>query len=151
MALTALSPFPADTSPSQLRAALDDLRVCLRLGESGADYGRYDALDRKLQRMATAVSARVEKYAPGAPQAARSEAVIRGVAFLLDTQGSERQFQPDRNADERVLNPRESEGFAATDWQPGEAVSSGWFRRSGAMSMLSPWRVYGVGLVAPAN
>lgn len=145
MALTAISPFPADTAPTQLRAALDILRHALNRNETTAEAGQYDAEDRLLQRIGTAVSARVEKYAPGAPDAVRSEAVIRASAYLWDTVGSEREWRPDRPAGARTLNPGGT--FAATEWQPAETFSAGWFRRSGAMSLLSPWRVRGVGLV----
>ena len=147
MALTVLSPFPAETAPAQLRAALDALRSVFRLSDTTAESGQYDELDRILQRTATAVSARVERYAPDAPTAVKSEAVVRAVAYLRDTQGAQREFQPDRNAKARNLNPTESTGFASTDWAPAPEMSAGWFRRSGAMSLLSAWRVHGVGLV----
>ena len=146
MALTTLSPFPAETAPTQLRAAIDVLRVALRLGETKAAAGQYDATDRILQRMGAAASERVEKHAANAPDATRSEAVIRCVAYLHDTRGATRTLQPDRPFRARTLNPTSAEDFATSDWQPAPEMSAGWFRRSGAQSMLSPWRNIGAGV-----
>ena len=146
MALTAISPFPTDTAPTKLRAAIDILRGALMLGDTTAADGEYDGLDRLLQRMGTAASERVERFAPSAPSATRSEAAIRAVAYLHETRGAQRLLQPDRPANARKLNPVRAEDFATSDWQPAPEQSSGWFRRSGSMSMLAPWRVRGAGI-----
>ena len=149
MALATLSPFPADTSPTQLRNALNILRTALVLGETTADDGEYDGLDRLLQRMGVAASERVERFAPSAPVGTRSESVIRSVAYLHETLGAQRLLQPDRPVNARKLNPTQASDFSTSDWAPAPEQSSGWFRRSGSMSMLAPWRVRGAGICEP--
>ena len=47
----------------------------------------YDETDVELQRIAAAVSAKVEEYAPGAPQSCRDEALVRGIVWLRGTAG----------------------------------------------------------------
>ena len=125
MALTAISPFPADTAPTQLRAAINILRGVLKMKATTADTGEYDAVDRLIQRIATAVSAHVEAYAPDAPAACRSEAVIRATCYLWDTCGASREFQPDRTAAQRILNPTDATGFAFDRLGAGGSVQRG--------------------------
>ena len=96
----------------------------------GEQAGTGDALERNLQRTASAVSSRIEQYAPGAPQAAKDEALVRAVAWLLDTQGAERV-----------------DGVPGISMAPAPAQSGPWFRSSGAMSLLSAFKVRRAGVI----
>lgn len=77
-------------------------------------------------RLMTLASALVERYAPGAPQAVKNEAVIRCAGALL--QSDYGGIVSEEVADmKRSYTPQPVGG-----WNP--------FRRSGAMGLLSPWR-----------
>ena len=66
----ALSPYPD--------SARDDARTCLRAGITTTGVS-----DARLDATALAASALVERYAPAAPDAVRSEAMVRLVGWLL--------------------------------------------------------------------
>ncbi len=75
----------------------------------------------RLDQLAGMVSARVEKEAPGAPQSARDEAVVRACGYLLQAgSGAIRSKSVDVLEVEYTSNTR-------------------WWYSSGASSMLSPW------------
>lgn len=116
----ALSPWP--TSPVALRTATNTLRIAFGLA-SEADDAAFSAESLSIQRSAGAVAAKIENYAPNAPQAAKDEAVIRAVAWLRDTIGAERFT-----------------GVQNLDLEAAPVHSGPWFRQSGAMSLLSSWR-----------
>ena len=134
----ALSPWP--TTPEALVTATAELRR--GLGLRANDSGNPDDIDLNLQRTAAAASARIEKFAPAAPQAVRDECVVRMVAWLKDTLGASRYFRPDEQV--RTLNPpaanRPAADFPATDWSPASPFADRAFRASGAMALLGPWR-----------
>ena len=117
----ALSPWPSSTATVALAAATTALRAAL---------GETDATDEKIQRLGAAVAAHVERFAPDAPQATKDEAVIRASGWLLDTIGAQR-FR----------------GVGALDLEPAPVQSGPWFRSSGAMALLSPWKVRRAGVV----
>ena len=122
----ALSPWPASTATVTLKTAAADLRAALGEPANKSDPFAFDDVDAQIQRTAAAVSARIEAYAPGAPQAAKDEAMVRAVAWLRDTHGAKRVSK-----------------ISVVDLEPAPVHSGGWFRQSGAMSLLSAWRIRG--------
>lgn len=134
----ALTPWP--TSPVALVNATAELRR--GLGLRANDSGNADDIDLNLRRTAAAASARIEHYAPDAPQSVRDEAMVRLVAWMTDTIGASRYFRPDEQY--RTLNPptanERAAEFPATDWTPPQQFSDRAFRASGAMALLGPWR-----------
>ena len=115
------------TSIAEVRAALESVTVA---SVKKATMDALDVTDLEIARVAGAVSARIERFAPAAPSAVKDESLIRGVAWLLDTIGAERV---------RLS--------AAVTSEPAPVHSGPWFRQCGAMAMLSPWRARGVGVV----
>ena len=79
----ALSPWPATTAVVAWKAAVARRRRELH-PKSGttADPNCPDELDQKVAQLAAVASARVEQFAPSAPQAIRDEAVIRFAGYL---------------------------------------------------------------------
>ena len=139
----ALVPFPAATDTEALKtatAALNDALGALPTEEAYGDRTRWEAVLQRetvaLQRLARTVSARVERYAPGAPQDVKDEALIRAVAWLDQTTGS-------GVVTGRTIGPR--------SWSVDVRAPSGWFRYSSAQSLLSPWRARNAGLVEEAS
>ena len=111
----ALTPPPSD--PAELAAAVALLAAAI--GSSG-DL----AAAERVMRVA---SVTVEKYAPTAPQAAKDEAVIRMGGFLLGSDYG--GVMTEGAADQTVTYASHPVGGSSA------------FRRSGAMGLLSPWRV----------
>ena len=118
-----LSPWP-QTAP-ELKAATAFLRAALGedANETADPTFAYDDIDRRIQALGAAVSARVEEYAPCAPADARSEALIRGTAWLWQTEGAERVT---------AIGPLSSEAAPVN--------SAAWFLHSGASSLLTRWK-----------
>lgn len=114
----ALSPWP--TSPVALTNARTEVKNALQ-------KGNWTIADADLDRAASAAAARIEDFAPNAPQAVRDEALLRMVGrSLVDKDGfygAHRSFRIDSQAVE----------FA----RPGADV----FASSGAMALLDPWRI----------
>lgn len=109
------------TAISQLRAALD--------GELPSSHlkgmmNQLDPRDLYLARLGDVTAHRIQLFAPDAPQSVRDEALIRCVGWLEDTRGATR-----------------IDSVSGLNVSPAPVNSSGWFRQSGAMSLLSPWRV----------
>ena len=75
-------------------------------------------------------TARIARYAPGAPEAVKREAVIRFAGWLLEAPA----------AGERS----ERTGDLGTDYSPS---MTGGFRASGAAGLLAPWRVRRAGAI----
>ncbi len=122
-ALVALSPWPSSTATVALRAATKTLRAALGRGESTSHPFTFDDVDAEVQRLGATVAARVEEYAPNAPQPSKDEAVIRGAAWLRDTRGA---------------LPKESVGPLSVEHVTNTAA---WFLHSGAASLLTRWKV----------
>lgn len=118
----ALSPWPASTMA--LRTATATLREALGLGTNatGPNFA-YDDVDTKVQRLGAAVAARVEDYAPNAPQPSKDEAVIRGAAWLKDTVGAVGKSSVGPLSAEKPVN------------------TASWFLHSGAAALLTRWKV----------
>ena len=117
-----LTPWP--TTPAAKSAALERLRTLL-----GRDVEAIPGGDERLDLMASSVAAKIVSAAPGAPEAIRDEALVRGVAYGLDA-GSGAEVSR-RLGDESL-----------TLAHPGN-----WYSRSGAGSVLSPWTVRRAGAI----
>ena len=118
MALADLAPWP--TTPAASAAAL----ACL-----AAAIGVTD--EDNLDRLGAAAAALVERYAPDAPIAIKNEAVVRTAGWLAQ--------QP------AAAVRRESVGDISTSWSPALASA---LRHSGAMALLSPWKIRRAGAIA---
>ena len=116
--MAALVPWPAATAEQTRLNAL----VCLRqaTGCLLADIGDTDA-----HRLAATVSARIQRYAPGAPPDVKDEALIRGVGYMAQSIGTG-----------AIVS--ETVGPLSVTFDP--RMASGWFKHSTAGSLLSPWR-----------
>ena len=76
------------------------------------------------------VTALVDRYAPDAPVAVKDEATIRCAGWLAQApRGGQR---------------REDQGDISTSYTP---ASTGALRSSGAMSLLSPWKIRNAGTI----
>lgn len=118
MALAVLSPWPS--TPAALTAA----RACLSEGlDGGITDDRVDALG-------AAAAALVERYAAGAPQSIKNEAVIRCAGYLAD--------MPAASLTMSTVGPM--------TLQLAPARQSA-LRHSGAMALLSPWKVRRAGAI----
>ena len=135
---------------ADLRAALgilEDNRRTLS-GESGDSLGKprrrpllasdvlkaneasLDAMDLAVERVGRAVSAWIEAYAMLAPDPSKDEALVRASAWLIESYGPAiSQDSPDSGTVQEV------------------ASQASWMRYSGAMSLLSRWRIRRAGAV----
>ena len=105
----ALSPWP--TSPAALRDATATLKASL-----GADLD-----DARVQALGCAAAALVERYAAGAPQAIKDEAVTRTGGLPRRAAGAGALL---RTGGRRVEAPRHDARFGlAPQWQHGVAQS----------------------------
>ena len=120
MAVATLSPWPASTATATLAAAI----ACLK---SEVDASLSDDRAGVLGR---AASAHVERYASGAPQETKNEAVIRFAGYLRQSDFGGIQSES--------LGPKE------IAWHPNHADM---FRRCGAAALLSPWKVRRAGAI----
>ena len=81
-------------------------------------------------RLLAVATALVERYAPDAPDAISNEAAIRSAGWLAD--------QPS------AAIRSETEGDISTDYSPSQMSA---LRHSGAMALLSPWKVRRAGAI----
>ena len=89
-----------------------------------------DAVDLAIERVGRAVSAWIEGYAMLAPDPAKDEALVRASAWLIESLGPAiSQDVPDGGQVQEV------------------ASQASWMRYSGAMSLLSRWRVRRAGTI----
>ena len=115
-----LSPWP-DADP-ELTAARDYLRANFA--------GRTDD-DASLIALGEAASALVERYAPGAPAAIKTEAVTRCVGYMAQS-------------DFGGVASETSVGSQTVAWTVNH---SGMFRNCGAAGLMSPWRIRRAGAI----
>ena len=113
-----LSPWP--TSPAALTVATSTLKDSVSPGSSN-EY---------IQRLGAAASPVIEKYASDAPDSVRSEALIRLCGFIHET------GKPGNYGAVRDKNIDADQVKLTKTFNP----APGALRRSGAMSLLSPWR-----------
>ena len=112
----ALSPWPAATATVARAAAIVRLRAAVE--------GRAAESDEDASALGELAAARVEREAPGAPQAVKDEAVIRMAGYWAQSDyGSIRT---------ETIGPR------SIEYQLNH--SNAW-RNSGAYGLLSPWKV----------
>ena len=119
----ALSPWPERaTSPVAWPAAIRQLAASLNQSVPATGSLADDATSIRLDQLASMVSARAEKEAPGAPQEARDEAIVRAVGYLLQAgTGAIRSKRVD------VLE---------VEYTPSNVR---WWYNCGASSVLAPW------------
>ena len=89
--------------------------------------GVNQALADRLRPVAVAL---VERYAPAAPEAIQNEAAVRCAGWLADTPAASLQA--------------EQFGDVSVTWAPGQLSA---LRHSGAMALLSPWKVRRAGSI----
>ena len=114
MALVALSPWPDSADAVAVQAAVE----CLVAAVDKADAA-------KAERVGPVAAAMVQRYAPGAPQAVKSESVIRLVGWILGTPA-----EAIRSGSAGPL----SVGYDT------KRTSSAALRNSGAMGLLAAFR-----------
>ena len=114
-AVTGLIMSPLPTGIDELAAAVDVLARAI--GASTADA----------ERVLGVASALTEKFAPTAPQSVRNEACIRTAGYLVGSDYG--GVQTEGAADQTVTYASHPIGGSSA------------FRRSGAMGLLSAWRV----------
>ena len=117
MAVAVLSPWP-DT-PAALTAATECLKTAL---------GEDD--DATAQRLGSVAAELVENFAPDAPQPVKNEATIRTAGWMHE--------QPAAAVRSETVGDI-STSFAATHTSA--------LRHSGAMALLSPWKVRRAGAI----
>lgn len=118
MAVAVLSPWP-DT-PAALAAAT----ACLK------DVIGPDLTDARVQALGSTAAALVERYAPGAPQPVKNEAVTRCAGWLCE--------QP------HGAIRSESVGDISTAFAPTHLSA---LRHSGGMALLTGWKVRRAGAI----
>ena len=117
MAVAILTPWP--TTP----AANADAVACLAAAIGVTDE---DTLDR----LGAAAATLVERYAPDAPSEIKNEAVVRAAGWLAQ--------QPAASV------RSESVGDIRTSYMPTHLSA---LRHSGAMALLSPWKIRRAGAI----
>ena len=118
----ALSPWPAATATVARAAAIVRLRAAVE--------GRAAESDEDASALGELAAARVEREAPGAPQAVKDEAVIRMAGYWAQSDyGSIRTETIGPRSIEYVVNH-------ANAW-----------RASGAYGLLAPWKVRRGGVI----
>ena len=119
----ALSPWPErSTTPVAWPAAIRQLAASLNQSVPATGSLADDPTSIRLDQLASMVSARAEKEAPGAPQEARDEAVVRAVGYLLQ-------------AGSGAIRSKKVEGLE-TEYTPSNVR---WWYNCGASSVLAPW------------
>ena len=118
MAVATLSPWPS--TPAALTAATACLKAAI-----GPDLS-----DERVQAIGETAAALVENYAAGAPSPVKNEAVIRTGGYLAEQPGAAVRSESTGDV---------STSFAATH------VSA--LRHSGAMALLTGWKVRRAGLI----
>ena len=112
--LAPISPWPTRTAEVSLAGAIARLKA--GIGD--------DLDDARVHALGSTAAARVEKDAPGAPQAVKDEAVIRYAGYLAES-----SFGGVRD---------ETAGPFSTSYQVNHAAA---FRLSGAYGLIAPWKV----------
>ena len=120
----ALSPWPAATATVARAAAIATLRTDCGIGSRPTDD--------EINRIGEAVAALVEREAPGAPEAIKTEAVIRLSGYIFHT--------------------TKSQGFAKESLGPRSVEYStdnhaAMFRNSGAKGLLASWKIRRAGVI----
>ena len=134
MAVTILSPWPTLSDPATeeentaLATAISTLKDAIAPGAS----------DSTVERLGRVAGARVEQYAPGAPDVIRTEALIRFAGYLADAESGAVRRQLSK------LDSMEVDKEHVTNHAPA-------FRNCAAASLLSPWKVRRAGTIKKAS
>lgn len=104
------------------------MAVTLTAAELATALEAHPALAARLLATSTAL---VERYAPGAPEAVQNEAVIRMAGWLIETPAGGIRS--------------ETIGDVRTGFEAGRSLGA--LRHSGAMGLLSPWKVRRAGAI----
>ena len=113
-------------TPQDDRRRVSDVRQeFIGLESSGLDLD-----DAEILRLIEVASALIERYAPGAPEAVKTEAIVRCVGYLQESPAA-----PVRS---------EKTGDIVTGYHR-DSLSA--LRHSGAMAILSPWKIRRAGAI----
>ena len=130
MAVAVLSPWPS--TPVASAAAVTCLRESISLF---ANTDPAHLSDATYIRLGSAASALVERDAPLAPQAIKNEAVIRAAGFLAQSSPAHAMV-----------------GEESGNWKyDATRAGIGALRHSGAMALLSPWKIRRAGRISEAD
>ena len=103
------------------------MAVSISAADLAAAIHQSEAVAARLLKVATEI---VERYAPAAPEAIQNEAVVRCAGYLA-------QHPADGRREATV-------GGISSGWAPTHTSA---LRHSGAMSLLSPWKVRRAGAI----
>ena len=147
----ALVPFPPSTATVGEKTALE----CLKAAVRGATVKGVEIPDDALTRTARACSAVIQRYAApkyhetenphGTPQDVLDEALVRYVAYQVDTIGAERLSKQSILIPSAKLSGETP--FPESTLLPAPTNSQAAFLYSGAKGLLSPWKVRRAGAV----
>ena len=127
--MTLLSPWPSDSA--ELATAISTLKDAVNPG----------ATNESIKRLGAVASARVEQYAPTAPDVIRTEAVIRFAGYLSESAGDGFGAVRSKSIDIDSVTLQ-------TDSTTNHAAA---FRNCGAAALLSPWKVRRAGAIGGTN
>ena len=129
MAVTILSPWP--TTPAALSTAISELKDAIKPGAS----------NESIERLGAVASARVEQFAPGAPDVIRTQAVIQFAGYLLETNLNQFGVVRDKGISIDAVKTDKS-------LTTNHAAA---FRNCGAAALLSPWKIRRAGVLKASN
>ena len=109
------SPWPGADEPEALKLAVQELASATGL-EGHALASRFGPVAGEL----------IQRYAPGAPQAVKNEAVVRVIGWISE--------QP-----AFALRRTENEEGQEVEYQTAQNMSA--LRHSGAMALLTSWKI----------
>ena len=129
--------------------AVEDLRehiiAALPLGREGEGIrGSLPLPPRQwgdLRNRVTAVAETIERYAPGAPESIKVEAGLRFFGWLRDSPPAVERLVSDTGDTDDTLPAR------GQKLELDYSASPAGFRRSGAMALLSPWKIRHAGVI----
>jgi len=128
-----LTPWP--TAAGALTAARTALRSALGLRNYDPASPLPQITDARLDTAAATASALIERESPGAPQAVRTEAMIRLCGYLLQSD----------SRDGNLFVTGAELGPQKLNYNPPSPQAA--FRLCGAKALLSPWKIRSAGLV----
>lgn len=112
---------------------VEQVKAQVMVSEAAKDvqglYSRQSFDDAYWTAKLAAAKALVERYSPAAPEAIQNEACLRTIGYLFDRSAG--------------LQERSSDGLTVAQ-APGQISA---LRHSGAMALLSPWKVRRAGAI----
>lgn len=130
----ALVPYPAATAVATREAARVAIRAALGASES-------ELSDDAIDRLAGVSAARIQKFAPAAPDEVKDESLIRLVSYLRQLPTGLRRVEviEPRAAVSGVPNFRRADTGDTVTIEFGVSGMERPFRACGARSLLAPW------------